>query len=78
MGRLEKSFLGSHQCYADLPKAQAQGLASGFRHVDEVCYNTTAALLEERQGRLRSYWENREVAPHIFAMQTLFPERLSL
>lgn len=77
LGRLEKGFMHHHLCFADLDDAQRQGLAaraSRARH--RGCYDSSAALLYEKEGELQSFWEDRQIAPHLPAVLLRFYERI--
>ncbi|CAL1126558.1 unnamed protein product [Cladocopium goreaui] len=75
LGRLEKGFMHHHLCFADLEDAQRQGLAArASRHGS--CYDSSAALLYEKEGELQSFWEDRQIAPHLPAVLLRFYERI--
>lgn len=75
LGRLEKGFMHHYLCFADLEDAQRQGLAArASRHGS--CYDSSAALLYEKEGELQSFWEDRQIAPHLPAVLLRFYERI--
>lgn len=63
-------------CYDDIFVAQQRGFAPFHRTGNEDCFKSTSALLSERSGKLKSYWQGREVALHMPSLVHLFAGRM--
>lgn len=75
LGRLEKNFMEYHYCFDSLAEAKLRGLASGARD-DEACFASAGSLLSERFGKLKRFWQRREVAVHMPTLMNLFTGRI--
>ncbi|CAE7540496.1 unnamed protein product [Symbiodinium sp. CCMP2592] len=74
---MEKIFMMGKYCYDDLSAAQKRLVAWPYRTGSEVCFPSTSALLTERHGQLKSFWDQRiDTAQHLAALEELFPSRL--
>ena len=77
VGRMEKIFMIDKYCHDDLLAAQKRLVAGPHRDGSEVCFSSTSALLTERHGQLKLFWDQRiEMARHLAALAELFPSRL--
>ena len=76
-GRMEKIFMMEKYCHDDLLAAQKRLVAGPHRDGSEVCFSSTSALLTDRHGQLKLFWDQRiDMAQHLAASAELFPSRL--
>ena len=77
VNRLEKYFMHFAYCFDDLADAVHRRLASPIRDISP-CFNSTTALLSEKDGKLKQFWQHREVAKHMPGLLHLFSGRIIL
>ena len=76
LGRIEKNFMEYYYCFDSLADAKQRGLASRVRDASQPCFESARALLSERFGKLKWFWQQREMAVHMPALMNLFSGRI--
>ena len=77
VGRLEKNFMSYLYCFDSVKDAKERGLA-GDRGGNELCFESASALLTERLGKLKGFWDAQGIAAHMPRLENLFSGRMRI